>query len=101
TPFGFGRPYSQGQLETQLKLHNFLPERQLTSLYQPPSAKRFWRKTAPIWERVGRAMPLVGAGGVIMLEATKRVHAPTGGGLRERVKRPLTVLAPKGETAPV
>ena len=26
-PFGYGRPYSQSQLETQLKLHEFLPER--------------------------------------------------------------------------
>jgi len=101
TPFGYGRPYTQGQLESQLKLHNFLPERHLTTLYQPPSTRRFWRKTAAIWEKAGRAMPVIAAGGVIMLEATKRVHAPSGGGLRERVRRPIKALAPKGEVAPI
>jgi hypothetical protein len=41
TPFGFGRPYSQTQLETQLKSHGFLPERHATTLYQPPSDRPF------------------------------------------------------------
>ena len=42
TPFGYGRPYSLGQLETQLKRHRFLVERHLAALYAPPSQKRFW-----------------------------------------------------------
>ena len=29
TPFGYGRPYTLSQLESQLKKHGFLPERQL------------------------------------------------------------------------
>jgi SAM-dependent methyltransferase len=101
TPFGYGRPYSQGQLETQLKLHNFLPERHLTTLYQPPSDRRFWLKTGPVWERIGRGLPVIAAGGVMMVEATKRVHAPSGPGLREKVRRPLKVLAPKPEAKPI
>ncbi|PIE13433.1 MAG: hypothetical protein CSA70_05980 [Rhodobacterales bacterium] len=94
TPFGYGRPYTLGQLDTQLKLHGFLTEDQRTTLYQPPLASRFWRKTAPVWEKVGRGVPLVAAGGVLMVEATKRVPAPSGGGLAERVRRPISILTP-------
>ncbi len=101
TPFGFGRPYSQSQLENQLKAHNFLPERHVTTLYQPPSEKRFWRKTAGMWERLGGRMAFVRAGGVLMVQATKRVHASTGTGLRETVRKPLEVLKPKPEVKPV
>jgi SAM-dependent methyltransferase len=99
TPFGFGRPYSLSQLDAQLKLHGFLSEDQRTTLYQPPSERRFWRKTAPFWERAGRALPVIAAGGVLMVEATKRIPAPSGG-LGERVRRPISILSPKPETAP-
>lgn len=101
TPFGHGRPYTQTQLENQLKAHNFLPERHLTTLYQPPSERRFWRKTAGMWERLGGKLSVVAAGGVLMVEASKRVQAPTGPGLRETVRKPLEVLRPKPEAKPV
>ncbi len=101
TPFGYGRPYSTGQLETQLKKHGFRPERNRTTLYQPPSHKRFWRKTGPFWEGFGRVVSPVMAGGVLMLEVSKRIPAPSGPGLREAVRKPLSVLAPKPDTAPV
>jgi SAM-dependent methyltransferase len=95
TPFGFGRPYSQTQLESQLKLHNFLPLRHATTLYQPPSERRIWRKTATFWETLGVKMSVVLSGGVLLVEATKRVHASSGPGLRETVRKPLEVLKPK------
>ncbi len=101
TPFGHGRPYTQSQLETQLKAHNFLPERHGTTLYQPPSERRFWRKTAGMWESLGGKLSVVAAGGVLLVEATKRVQAPTGPGLRETVRKPLEVLRPKPEAKPV
>jgi len=101
TPFGFGRPYSQGQLENQLKSHQFLPERHATTLFQPPSQKPFWRKTAGMWETLGGKISIIAAGGVLMVQASKRVHAPTGKGLRETVRKPLEVLKPKPEIKPV
>ena len=101
TPFGFGRPYSQTQLETQLKSHGFLPERHATTLYQPPSDRPFWRRTVGMWERMGARVSVLAAGGVLMVEATKRVQAPSGPGLREKVRHPLGVLAPKPEAKPV
>jgi hypothetical protein len=58
TPFGFGRPYSLSQLEAQLKRHHFVPERHLlAALYQPPSERRFWLKTADAVERLGARCP--------------------------------------------
>jgi SAM-dependent methyltransferase len=101
TPFGFGRPYSQSQLETQLKAHHFLPERHVTTLFQPPSERRFWRKTAGMWERMGGRISMIAAGGVLIVQASKRVHAPSGPGLRETVRKPLEVLKPKPEAKPV
>ncbi|MDU8909694.1 class I SAM-dependent methyltransferase [Aestuariicoccus sp. MJ-SS9] len=101
TPFGFGRPYSLSQLESQLKRHDFLPEAHVSVLYQPPSSRRFWMKTAPFWERAGRTIPAIMAGGVMMVTAAKR-YPPQRKGLGEkaRVLNPLDVLTPKPAKAP-
>lgn len=92
TPFGFGRPYSLVQLETQLKRHSFVPERHRAALFQPPSHRRFWLKTGPFWERTGSRISSYFAGGVLIVEASKRIHAPKRPGLPEAVRRPLRVL---------
>jgi SAM-dependent methyltransferase len=92
TPFGFGRPYSTSQLEAQLRNHDFAPERHVAALFQPPSDSRFWRRTAGLWEGLGRKVPTGLAGGVLMVEATKQVAAPRRPGLPEAVRRPLRVL---------
>ncbi len=92
TPFGQGRPYSLRQIETQLKQHRFIPERHAAALFSPPSQKRFWLKLSPMWERAGSAISSHLAGGVLLVEASKRVYAPTQRGLPEAVRRPLTVL---------
>ncbi|WP_417718402.1 class I SAM-dependent methyltransferase [Salipiger sp.] len=95
TPFGFGRPYSLSQLDAQLKAHDFIRQNYCSVLYQPPSDRRMWMKTAPAWERMGRAIPAVMAGGVLMVLASKR-HPPQRKGLgrKVRVPSPLDVLAP-------
>ena len=90
TPFGYGRPYSSSQLETQLRKHQFLPERHIGALYQFPSAKRFWLKSAKLFERVGRQMPAIVAGGVLMVEASKLVYPPKG--TIQRNRTPVSVL---------
>lgn len=96
TPFGYGRPYSPGQLDAQLRRHQFLPERHLGALYQFPSAKRLWMKSAPLFEKVGRNLPTVFAGGAFMVEATKLVYPPKGTVRRVSVPRGIGVLEPSG-----
>ena len=96
TPFGYGRPYSLTQLESQLKRHDFVPGDHVSVLYQPPSTRRFWMKTAGFWERTGRAVPAVTAGGVMLVRASKR-YPPRRRGVGEtaRILNPLEVLHPK------
>ncbi len=92
TPFGFGRPYSQGQLDTQLRIHGFVPERHATALYAPPSSHRFWMRYAPLWEQVGRKVSPVLRGGVFLVEARKQVPRPDRRKTRSLVRNPLGVL---------
>ena len=84
TPFGFGRPYSLAQLEAQLKHHGFTPERSQSALFAPPSNTRFWLRTADFWEGDGAAVVPWLAGGVLMVEASKQIYAPTRPGLARR-----------------
>ncbi|MCB5408957.1 class I SAM-dependent methyltransferase [Pseudogemmobacter faecipullorum] len=91
TPFGTGRSWSGAQLEAQLRHHGFTPERSVTVLHTPPSQAPFWLRTADLWERAGRRLPWL-AGGVLMVEASKQVYAPTRGGLKAVVARPLRAL---------
>jgi len=101
TPFGYGRPYTVSQLESQLKRHSFLPERYETALFQPPSKRPFWMRTGAMWERAGRSVSAVMSGGVLIVEASKRVQAPSGPGIREVVQKPLGVLSPVPKAKPV
>jgi SAM-dependent methyltransferase len=92
TPFGFGRPYSLGQLEAQLKRHAFAPERHLAALFSPPSESRFWLKSAGTVERIGRRVSNSLAGGVFLLEACKEAQTPGGASVKEGVPDPLRIL---------
>ena len=100
TPFAYGRPYSSSQLDALLKWHDFVPKEHASLLYQPPSSKRLWRKTASFWERTGRSIPGVFAGGVLMVEATKK-YPPRPRGVGDKVRPAFGVLAPTPEAKPV
>ncbi len=91
TPFGFGRPYSLGQLESQLREHALIPERRMGALFQPPSNRPFWLRTGPFWERAGQRITRGIAGGVLLVEARKGDYASQSG-LPETVKRPMRIL---------
>ncbi len=100
TPFGFGRPYSMGQLEAQLKHIDFTVERSHSALYAPPSGHPFWLRTAEFFERNGQRFAPFLSGGVLIVEVSKQVRAPTRGGLVDVVRRPLRVLEGLGQGAP-
>lgn len=96
TPFGYGRPYSLGQLEAQLRTVGLIPTQTRSTLYQPPSSRRMWRRLANTMERAGRNLPVFTAGGVLMVQVTKQVPQPKRPGLAQAVKRPLRVLEGMG-----
>jgi SAM-dependent methyltransferase len=99
TPFGFGRPYSLGQLETLLSTHRFVPERHAAALYAPPSHRRFLLQTSYFWERLGRRFEPRVIAGALLVEASKQVYArPPSSGSRVAVPGPLDVL--EGLTRP-
>lgn len=92
TPFGFGRPYSLGQLEAQLRRHGFAAARRDVALFQPPSHRRFWLRAGPFCERVGQRVWRRYAGGVLIVEAVKDAFRPSGTAVREAKPEPLRVL---------
>lgn len=87
TPFGYGRPYTLGQLESQLKKHDFVPGRHRAALFQMPSEKRFWRKSGAMFERIGTRLPTVLAGGVFLVEVAKRQQVTGGTTVRDAPER--------------
>ena len=99
TPYGFGRPYTLGQLEGQLKKHGFLPERHSAALYRMPSDRRFWLKAGALFEKVGRRLPTVIAGGAFVVEASKRIHPPGGTAIKGTAPRASKVLEGLAEPA--
>ena len=92
TPFGFGRPYSLGQLESQLRKHKFVPLRNVSALFSPPSHKSWVVRSANWFERYGSKASFILPAGAVMVEATKQVHAPKRGGMAEAVRKPLEAL---------
>lgn len=92
TPFGYGHPYSYGQLESQLMRHAFRPERHAAALFVPPSERRFWLRSAGLLERYGRRISSSVAGGVFIVEAAKLLQTPGGTAIKDEVRSPLRVL---------
>ena len=99
TPFGYGRPYTLSQLETQLRAHDFLVEQHQGALFQPPSTKRFWRKPGHWLERLARYLPARFAGGAIIVVASKRVTPPSGTPIRDDKPQRVKGLAGLPEPA--
>ena len=101
TPMGFGRPYTISQLETQLRLHGFCPERIGTALYQWPSLKAGWQRLGPFFERIGRNLPAF-AGGVLLVEASKKNQLLPSNKYKSPSKQTLGVLGGirSGKTKP-
>lgn len=73
SPFGFGRPFSRGQLQKLLKNALFSPEKWGGALYMPPLSSRIALKSLPLFEKTGpKLWPAFS--GVILVEATKRIY---------------------------
>jgi SAM-dependent methyltransferase len=75
TPFGYGQPFSRGQIMSLMRSALFTPVHWDEALYVPPVRRWFLLKTARSWDRVGRALNLPFAG-VHVVEATKQMFRP-------------------------
>lgn len=92
TPFGFGRPYSLGQLDMEVRRAGFMAERHAAALYIPPSQKRFWLSSAAMWEKLGGRFAGLLSGGVIMLELSRQIQPSRRIGIGLAVRRPMAIL---------
>lgn len=100
TPFGYGRPYSPGQLEDTLASHKFTTIRQTAALYCLPSHRRFWLRPAPAMERLGQRLEARRFAGVAIVEAEKLVYITPRSGSRITARDPIRVLTGLGAPAP-
>jgi len=76
TPFGYGRPYTKGQLARLLRDNMFMPMETRRALFVPPFNSGLLQRSASAWEKVGsRLFPA--AGGVNVTEAVKQMYAAT------------------------
>ena len=88
TPFGQGRPFSEGQIRRLLRETQFTPVRSEAALFAPPVRRRMILSTANAWERIGeRWLGLIA--GVTLTEATKQVYSA----VPLPVRSPLRMLA--------
>lgn len=77
TPFGYGQPYSRGQLERTLGSQLFTPLAERTALFMPPTQSRLLLRLAIPAERLGLTFARQLAG-VVLVEAEKRIYVGTG-----------------------
>lgn len=96
TPFGFGRPYTAGQLEAELRRHDFTTQRTASALFAPPSNAAFWLRSADVIERLGARVVPWRAGGVLIAEARKSVPAPRQSGRLSPARRLRPIVAGVG-----
>lgn len=70
TPFGYGQPFSKGQLTHLLRDTMFTPVRWSDALYFAPFKRQSLLRSSRLWERMGgKCWPAFS--GVLILEATK------------------------------
>ena len=86
-PFGAGRPYSRRQLKATLTTAGFTPTVGSNALYLPPITRLARPKIIQGAERLGETVwPRFS--GLVLVEARKRLYAPTLIGHAEAVARP-------------
>ncbi|WP_316978074.1 class I SAM-dependent methyltransferase [Shumkonia mesophila] len=92
TPFGYGQPYSSGQLSRLLRETMFTPVKAHAALFAPPSRSRMVLASARAWEGLGQR-GIAPFAGVVMIEATKQIYA--GHPVAQRRRRAYLAL-PQG-----
>ncbi|WP_334130406.1 class I SAM-dependent methyltransferase [Sneathiella sp.] len=92
TPFGYGYPYNDKQLNRLLRDNGFTPGDRQGALYMPPGNWRLNLRLWRVWENVG-AKWWRRFSGVRIMEAEKQVYALTALPERETRRRPVILPA--------
>jgi SAM-dependent methyltransferase len=94
TPWGWGLPYSRGQLSRLLRDNMFTPTQQESAIFIPPFKSRALLRSAPAWERIGqRWFPTFA--GVVLTEASKQLYALSAKSEKRRLRRPVVLQLPQ------
>lgn len=95
-PFGHGRPWTRQQLVGFLKDSLFQVTASSTAVHMPPLDWRLITAASKSWERAGELV-LPGLGGVVLVEAVKRLYSKPGGS----AAAPVTQAVKAGSRKPV
>lgn len=93
TPFGYGRPWSRSQLVNLLSSGLFQVTASASALYMPPMSASLVTSAAEGWEAIG-SLIAPGLGGVVLVEAVKRLYASPGGGAPATVTEKVRIARP-------
>lgn len=100
TPFGYGRPFSRGQLDRLLRDAQLAVEAWETVLHVPPTRLRVVLRAAGAWEGTGhRLWPAFG--GLHVVRLTKQVYARRPRGTPATARRPLIAIPGLAAPQPV
>ncbi|MEM9573300.1 MAG: class I SAM-dependent methyltransferase [Pseudomonadota bacterium] len=93
-PFGHGRPWTRSQLVRFLNDSLFQVTASTTAVHMPPLDWRIITGAANSWERAGE-FALPGLGGVVLVEAVKRLYSKPGGSAAAPVTKAVKAGRPK------
>lgn len=93
-PFGHGRPWTRQQLVRFLNDSLFQVTASTTAVHMPPLDWRLITGASKSWERAGELV-LPGLGGVVLVEAVKRLYSKPGGSAAAPVTQAVKASKPK------
>ena len=93
-PFGHGRPWTRRQLVRFLNDSLFQVTASTTAVHMPPLDWRLITAASKSWERAGELV-LPGLGGVVLVEAVKRLYTQPGGSAAAPVTKAVKAGRPK------
>jgi len=93
-PFGHGRPWTRRQMVQFLNDSLFQVTASTTAVHLPPLDWRLITAAAKSWERAGDLV-LPGLGGVVLVEAVKRLYTKPGGSAAAPVTKAVKAGRPK------
>ena len=94
SPFAYGQPFSAAQLRRLLGECQFTPTQTRHALFLPPTSGNMMLKSAQFLETAGSWL-FAGFGGVMLMEAEKRIYSPTRQAVPVRAQRRVPAAAPQ------